>query len=95
MKASTNRKLIYLHKFEIASMKFKNIVWIILLGLIVSCKSKQNADKQVNELQYLRNIEQIATETAEKSAHNILQPADQLVILVSGKDMDVDRKSVV
>lgn len=69
-------------------MRLNNIIWILLLGFIFSCKSKQNAEQQ-NDLQYLKNIEQIATEASEKTAHNTLQPGDQLVILVSGKDLDV------
>lgn len=69
-------------------MKFKNIIWIVLLGFLFSCKNRHNAD-QTSDLKYMQNIEQIATETSERTAHNTLQPGDQLVILVSGKDLDV------
>lgn len=70
-------------------MKMKKIIYLFLIFLcLASCKNRQNAE-QTSDLNYMQNIEQIATETSEKNAQNTLQPGDQLVILVAGKDLDV------
>jgi polysaccharide export outer membrane protein len=62
------------------------ILGIFLVFLLVSCKTKQNAK---NDLNYMQNIEQVATETSVKNSNSTIQVGDQLVILITAKDMDV------
>lgn len=65
----------------------KNIGLIVLslvFILLSSCASKKKLD-------YLQNIENVALETSIKNAKSTIQPNDQLVILVTAKDMDVVR----
>ncbi len=67
----------------------KNI-FVLLFFLILtltSCKTKE----KVSELNYMQNVEQVATETSMKSALNTIQKGDQLVIFVSAKNMEVVR----
>lgn len=59
---------------------------IILLTLLFSCKTRQ---QQENTLNYMQNIEEVATEVALKNNLSTIQKGDQLVIFVSAKDMDV------
>ncbi|MDM1556714.1 polysaccharide biosynthesis/export family protein [Chryseobacterium indologenes] len=61
---------------------------ILLAFLLVSCKSKSNAD---NELNYMQNIENVAIESSAKNSNSTIQIGDQLVILITAKDMDVVR----
>ena len=66
-----------------------NIIWVmVLLGLLHSRKSKPTEQSDLN---YLQNIEKVAVETSVNTSHTTLQPGDQLVILVSGRDQDVVR----
>lgn len=63
----------------------KNIGLIVLslvFILLNSCTSKKKLD-------YLQNIESVALEASMKNAKSTIQPNDQLVILVTAKDMDV------
>ena len=63
----------------------KNISVIVLslvFILLSSCASKKKLD-------YLQNIESVALEASTKNAISTIQPNDQLVILVTAKDMDV------
>ena len=63
----------------------KNIGVIILSLLFIllnSCTSKKKLD-------YLQNIESVALEASMKNAKSTIQPNDQLVIMVTAKDMDV------
>lgn len=62
------------------------ILAILLASLLVSCKVNPKAH---NDLNYMQNIEQVATEASAKNAYNIIQTGDQLIILVTAKDMDV------
>lgn len=65
----------------------KTKVLVIFSALVlVSCKTNQNAH---NDLNYMQNIEQIATETSIKNSNSTIQAGDQLVILITAKDMDV------
>lgn len=61
----------------------------VLLFLIVltltSCKTKEKA----SELNYMQNVEQVATETSLKNALNTIQKGDQLVVFVSAENMEV------
>ncbi|AKK71688.1 sugar transporter [Chryseobacterium sp. P1-3] len=62
------------------------ILAISLAFLLVSCKTNQNAQ---NDLNYMQNIEQIAIESSAKNSGNTIQTGDQLVIMITAKDMDV------
>lgn len=50
--------------------------------LLTSCKNQNN-------IAYLQNIEQIATEVSRQNTHSTIQPDDQLLIYVTAKDMSV------
>lgn len=62
------------------------ILGLFSILLLVSCKVKDNAQ---NELNYMQNIEQVAIESSAKNSGNTIQAGDQLVILITAKDMDV------
>lgn len=65
----------------------KNKILIILSALIiVSCRTNPNAK---NDLNYMQNIEQVAVENSMKNSSSTIQQGDQLVILITAKDMDV------
>jgi polysaccharide export outer membrane protein len=66
-------------------MKGKILV-ILSAFIIVSCKTNPNAK---NDLNYLQNIEKVAIESSAKNSANTVQKGDQLVILITAKDMDV------
>ncbi|CAI8741464.1 polysaccharide biosynthesis/export family protein [Chryseobacterium sp. IT-36CA2] len=59
---------------------------IFLAFLLVSCKTNQKAQ---NDLNYMQNIENVALEASAKNSKSTIQTGDQLVILVTAKDMDV------
>ena len=69
-----------------------NLRFLSFLFLAVSFSScsvfHKKADAE-SELDYLKNIEQIAEETSVRAAHNTIQQGDQLVITVMAKDLDV------
>ena len=58
------------------------VVLSLVFILLSSCASKKKLD-------YLQNIESVALEASMKNAKSTIQPNDQLVILVTAKDMDV------
>ena len=64
----------------------KKNIFILLINLVFillnSCTSKKKLD-------YLQNIESVALEASMKNAKSTIQPNDQLVIMVTAKDMDV------
>lgn len=66
-------------------MKGKILVILSAL-LLVSCRTNPNAK---NDLNYLQNIEKVAIESSAKNSVNTIQKGDQLVILITAKDMDV------
>lgn len=66
-------------------MKSK-ILGIFCISLLISCKVKDNAK---NELNYMQNIESVAIEASAKNSSSTIQVGDQLVILITAKDMDV------
>lgn len=66
-------------------MKGKALV-IISAFLLVSCKTNPNAQ---NDLNYMQNIEKVAIDASAKNSNNTIQSGDQLVILITAKDMDV------
>ena len=65
----------------------KNIIWMFVCSffLLTSCKTKEKA----SELNYMQNVEQVATETSIKNALNTIQKGDQLLIFVSAENMEV------
>jgi len=65
----------------------KGKILAVLLALtLVSCKTNPNAH---NDLNYMQNIENVSIEASAKNSQNTIQPGDQLIILVTAKDMDV------
>lgn len=58
------------------------IIFSFVLFFLSSCSSKKKLD-------YLQNVESVALEASIKNAKSTIQPNDQLVILVTAKDMDV------
>ena len=64
----------------------KKNIFILLINLVFiflnSCTSQKKLD-------YLQNIENVALETSIKNAISTIQPNDQLVIMITAKDMDV------
>jgi polysaccharide export outer membrane protein len=66
-------------------MKSK-ILGIFFLFLLVSCKVKENAQ---NDLNYMQNIEKVGLESSAKNSNSTIQTGDQLVVLITAKDMDV------
>lgn len=66
-------------------MKSKALI-ILSAFLIVSCKTNPTAQ---NDLNYMQNIEKVAIDASAKNSNNTIQSGDQLVILITAKDMDV------
>jgi polysaccharide export outer membrane protein len=66
-------------------MKSKILVVLVAFWL-VSCKTNPNAK---NDLNYMQNIEKVAIDASAKNSANTIQTGDQLVILITAKDMDV------
>lgn len=62
------------------------ILGLFSILLLVSCKVKDNAQ---NDLNYMQNIEKVAIESSAKNSGNTIQIGDQLVVLITAKDMDV------
>ncbi|MCL8535280.1 polysaccharide biosynthesis/export family protein [Chryseobacterium gallinarum] len=62
------------------------ILGIFFVFLLISCKVKDNAQ---NDLNYMQNIENVAIESSAKNSNSTIQTGDQLVILITAKDMDV------
>jgi polysaccharide export outer membrane protein len=66
-------------------MKSK-ILAVLAIFWLVSCKTNQNTK---NDLNYMQNIEKVAIESSAKNSISTIQTGDQLVILITAKDMDV------
>lgn len=62
------------------------ILTILCALVLVSCKINPN---NPNDLNYMQNIEQTAIEASARNSVSTIQPGDQLVILITAKDMDV------
>ena len=62
------------------------IVAVLLIITVVSCKINPTAQ---NDLNYMQNIEQVATEASVANSNSTIQSGDQLTILITAKDMDV------
>lgn len=68
---------------NLAEMILKKYFIYSLLGLTVfSCTARQ-------ELNYMKDIQNIALDNSFKNSRSTVQPGDQLIIKVSSKDMDV------
>ncbi|WP_294283375.1 polysaccharide biosynthesis/export family protein [uncultured Chryseobacterium sp.] len=63
-----------------------NILYMVLLLGLFSCRTNP---KMHTDLNYMQNIEQVATEKSVEITSSTIQPGDQLVILVTAKDLDV------
>lgn len=64
-------------------MNVKNFLWALAACIwISSCTSRQ-------ELNYMKDIENVALENSVKNSRSTLQPGDQLIITVSARDLDV------
>ena len=61
------------------------VAFLSVMLFLSSCKTR---DKE-SEYNYLQNVEQIATDASIQSSIGTIQKGDQLVIFVSGKDLDV------
>lgn len=68
-------------------MKSKILV-VLAAFWLVSCKTNPNAK---NDLNYMQNIEKVAVESSSRNSSSTIQAGDQLVILITAKDMDVVR----
>lgn len=55
------------------------------LFMLSSCKTREKE----NGYNYLQNVEQIATDASVQSSVSTIQKGDQLVIVISAKDLDV------
>lgn len=66
-------------------MKSKILV-VLTAFWLVSCKTNPNAK---NDLNYMQNIEKVAVESSSRNSNSTIQVGDQLVILITAKDMDV------
>lgn len=67
----------------------KNIflLFLCLLLTLASCRTREKP----NEINYMQNVEQAATDAAMKNSASTIQKGDQLVIFVSAKNMEVVR----
>ncbi|MGN7864972.1 polysaccharide biosynthesis/export family protein [Chryseobacterium sp. 22458] len=62
------------------------ILAISLALMLVSCKVNQS---KPNDLNYMQNIEKVAIAASEKNSKSTIQSGDQLIIMITAKDMDV------
>lgn len=67
-------------------MKGKILAILLILLTIISCGVNQN---RRNDLNYMQNIEQVAVESSAKNSSSTIQVGDQLIILITARDMDV------
>ena len=61
------------------------IPFIAILLASISCKTKEKP----SELNYIQNVEEIATQASQNNLQSTIQKGDQLMIFVSAKNMDV------
>lgn len=68
----------------------KSFLYFLALFFLTSCKllDRSNEEKE-NDLHYMKNIEQVALEESRKNVQSSLQTGDELIIMVSAKDLDV------
>lgn len=65
--------------------KHKILLLFVFLLTLSACKTQQKPD----EINYMQNAEQLATDTSLRTSVSTIQTGDQLVILVTAKDMSV------
>lgn len=70
-------------------MKIKPLILCFIAFLLSSCTLFKKKPAAESELNYMKNIEQIAEEASVRTVHNTIQKGDQLVITVMAKDLDV------
>lgn len=63
-------------------MKNYPILYLLILFFVFSCAPKEN-------LNYMKNIEEVAVQTSVQKSQNTIQVGDQFIILITAKDMDV------
>lgn len=61
------------------------VPFIAILLTFTSCKTKEKA----SQLNYMQNVEQIATEASVNNTSSTIQKGDQFIILITAKDMAV------
>ena len=66
----------------------KKIISILSLTFLASCGVFPKTSKE-SKLNYMQNIDSIATKASVNSNVSTIQPGDQLMIVVSAKDLDV------
>ena len=66
----------------------KRNIFLLFFSVLLSLTSCKPTEK-VNEYNYLQNVEDIATEVSQKTSVSKIQKGDQLMVLVSAKDMEV------
>ena len=66
----------------------KRTTFLLFFGYLTFLTSCKTVDK-ANELNYMQNEEQIATEMSITNTRSTIQKGDKLVILVTAKNMDV------
>lgn len=79
------KKIFFIFTNPAQTMYYKNLLFIAIFSMIISCKTRSKE----STLNYMKNIEQIATDTSEKSTTGTLQSGDQLLIQITAKDMNV------
>ncbi|MDQ1095107.1 MULTISPECIES: polysaccharide biosynthesis/export family protein [Chryseobacterium] len=68
---------------NLSEMSWKNFICGCALSILLfSCGARQ-------EINYMKDIENVALDNSIKNSRTTLQPGDQLIITVSAKDMDV------
>ncbi|WP_294272846.1 polysaccharide biosynthesis/export family protein [uncultured Chryseobacterium sp.] len=68
---------------NLSEMSWKNFICVSALSILLfSCGARQ-------EINYMKDIENVALDNSIKNSRTTLQPGDQLIITVSAKDMDV------
>lgn len=62
---------------------------LVVFCVLSSCKTRESASD--TDFNYMKNIEEIATQYSEKSTSSTIQKGDQLRIFVSARNMEVAR----
>lgn len=68
--------------------KMKNFIYLLSLMVLCSCGVFQKT-KSDDSLKYMKNIDSISTNALINQTVSTIQPGDQLVIVISAKDLDV------
>ena len=67
----------------------KNI-FLLLIGVLISVTSCKTRNK-VSDINYMQNVDSLATSTSLNTAVSTIQKGDQLLVFVSAKNMEVVR----